>query len=99
MRYNATNWSAVNNAGDYLTVLSNNTNGYFFVGIIWLIGIVITMVSLPFGVESALFAGAFAMITIGSLAWALGVINATLVIAPAVGIILFLILYISWTRR
>lgn len=95
----ATNWSNVTTAYDYLNIPNQNTGGYFWLGMVWMVFIVmlISFISLGVGIEVALLASAFAGLVMVIFLAYVGLVAFGWVLFFA-GILLALFLYILWSR-
>jgi hypothetical protein len=99
MAFNGTNWSAVNNINDLMSAANGPANGYFWTGMLYMIWVVLTILFINLGFEVAVLTSSFICFIIG-----LSLLYANLVslgwgILPFVGIILSIILYITWSTR
>lgn len=94
------NWTNVSSFKDYADVPNTVTSGYFWLGMLWMVYIVlmITFIALGFGIEVALLSstflalvGAIFLVYIGLIAWQWALMF--------VGILLLLFLYIVWSSN
>jgi len=93
----ATNWTAVNDIGSVLQVANTNSGGYFWVGMLFMVYVVLVISMLGMGLETAILAASFAALIIGLI-----LVSMSLVSWPYVaifgGVIVILFLWISYTR-
>lgn len=93
----ATGWENITDVGGILRVANDNTGSYFWVGMLFMIYIVLIISMLGFGIETAILASSFAALIIGLIMVSLGLVS-WVYVASFVGVIIMLILWISYTR-
>lgn len=98
MTLTATNWTNVTNVGALLRVANDNTSGWFYTGILYMVSIIIIITLAPFGIEAGVLAGAFAGIAIGILLVYLGLVSITSV-GVFVGIMFLWFLYLTYSNK
>lgn len=94
----ATNWSSIVTPETFLQIANNNSGGWFWTSMLFMIVAVMLISLLPFGFEAALLGAAFAGFMIGILSTYLGLVAWTWTLMYA-GIIIFMILWIAYARK
>lgn len=61
----AVNWTNVTTMQSFLNLANNETSGWFWLGILGMIGVVLFITLLPFGIYPSFLAAAFASVVIG----------------------------------
>lgn len=93
-----TNWSNITSWGQFLVLPNNNTGGWFWAVMTYLIFAIVLVMSLNFGLETAMLVAAFAGLAISLILLAGGLVS-TWVVGTFVGVILFTAIYIYWSSR
>jgi len=93
----ATNWTSASDMGGVLKLANDNTGGFFWLGMLFMIYVVMVVSMLGFGLETAVLASSFGALIIGLIMVALGLV-AWQYVAGFIGVIILLILWISYTR-
>jgi len=94
----STNWSSIVNPEAFLQIANNNTGGWFWVSMLFMITAVLLISMLPFGFEAAVLAAAFAGFMIGIPMAYLGLVMWNWVLMY-VGIIVLMILWIMYSQK
>jgi hypothetical protein len=92
------NWSNVTDFGQLPALANQTTGNTFWVGMLYMIWIVLILVSIGWGFEVALLTASFLAMVIGILLVYAELISWNYVLS-FVGIILFLFLWIIWKSR
>ena len=95
---NAINWTNVTSWTDYLQVPNTTTGGWFWAVMLWMIFSIITLVMSGYGFETALMIASFICLFLGVLL-ATGGLIAWWVVGTFVGVILFVVLYMEFSKR
>ena len=91
------NWTNVTDLNSMLVMANNNTGGYFWAGILFMIFVVMTITMMGMGIEVAILSSAFVGFILGIILVYMGLVSWTY-LAGFVGIILVLIIWISYAR-
>jgi len=94
----ATNWTNVTDWKGALAVANDNTGGWYWAAILFMIFIVSFISMLGFGVEASLLGAAFSSLMIGILLVYLGLVGWTWV-AISVGVLITTFLWIMYSRN
>jgi len=93
-----TNFTNVTSWNGLLRVANDNTSGFFWTGILYMLFIVATLLFAPFNFEVGLLAGAFLGLMSGIFLSYMGLVDWKNVLV-FVALILFEIIYIQWKQR
>jgi len=94
----ATNWTNITTPATFLQIANDNTGGWFWVSMLFMISAVLLISMLPFGFLAALLGAAFAGLMIGIPLAYLGLVGWTWVVM-FIGIIVFTILWVMYSQR
>lgn len=92
------NWTNITDFGDLPSAANTASNGFFWMGMNFMIYIVLLLVLLYFGFEVAILGASFATLIIGLMLVYSGLLNWTYLMIP-VGVILATFLYIIWSSQ
>lgn len=92
------NWSNFTSWSNYMEVPNTVTGGWFWAVMLWMIFAIITLVLSGYGFEVSLMIASFICLLIGVLLAAGGLI-AWWVVGSFVGVILFIVLYMEFSKR
>lgn len=90
------NWTAINNVNDLLGAV-NQTTGWFWTTMVWLVATVILIVLLPFGFESAVLATCFIGLILSIFLLSMGLVQFIYTTAIFAAVMLLVLLYIAFT--
>ena len=91
-----TNWTNVSNYQGVLESANNNSGGWFWTAVVWLVFLVLTISFSAFGIEIALLAGCFITLVISLFLVYVGLVSfQTFLIF--VGILILEFIYIMWS--
>jgi hypothetical protein len=94
----ATNWTNITSPETFLQIANDNTSGYFWASMLFMLSTVLLISMLPFGFEAALLAAAFAALMVGIPMVYLGLVSWTWVVVYA-GVIVTMILWIMYSQK
>lgn len=94
----AINWTNMTTLADIPQAANTATNGSFWVGIMYMLWIILILLLINYGLEVALLTSSFLAMIIGLLL-VYGNLVAWQWILPFVGVMLFMFLYITWTNQ
>lgn len=94
----AVNWSNVTDFGQLPTEANNASNGSFWVGMFYMLWVILILLFIGFGFEVAMVVASFIMISIGLL-MVYGGLMAWPHLVTVVGVLLFMFLYIIWSSK
>lgn len=100
MAYNYTNWSAINNMGDFLGVANANTGGWFWTAMnlmVWFV-LMITMAG-GFGFEAGLFTASFICLLVGILLSYMGLASTLWAVGPYLAVIIIEMAIVIWKNK
>jgi hypothetical protein len=95
---NAINWSNISDFGQIPAAANTATNGSFWVGILYMIWVILILLTIAYGFEVAIVVSSFAALIIGLLMVYAGLV-AWEWIMTFVGILIFMFLYIIWSSN
>lgn len=90
------NWSNVTDFNQIPAAANTASNGSFWVGMLYMIWIILILLTLGFGFEVAMLVSSFASLIIGLLLVYAGLV-AWKWVMTFVGVLLFMFLYIIWS--
>lgn len=90
------NWSNVTDLGQVPAQANVASGGSFWVGMLYMMWIILIMLTLGFGFEVAILVSSFAMLVIGILMVYAGLV-AWQWVTTFVGVLVFMFLYIVWS--
>ncbi len=91
------NWSNITDLGQLPGAANTASGGSFWVGMLYMIWIILIFLTISFGFEVALLTSSFAALVLGLLMVYAGLIAWEWVIV-FVGVLLFMFFYIIWSR-
>jgi hypothetical protein len=90
------NWTGVIDPSTLLVMANTNTGGYFWLGILFMIYVVLIIAFIPFGVEASILTSSFVGLVLGIFLVYMSLIGWKWLLF-FVGIILFMFIYIVWS--
>ena len=93
-----TNWSNITTPETFLQIANDNTGGWFWVSMLFMICTVLCISLLPFGFEAALLAAAFAGLMIGIPMAYMGLVGWSWVVMYS-GVVVVMMLWIMYTQK
>jgi len=94
----STNWSSIISPETFLQIANDNSGGWFWASMLFMITSVLLISLLPFGFEAAVLAAAFAGFMIGIPMAYLGLVMWEYILIY-VGIIVLMILWIMYSQK
>lgn len=92
------NWSNISDLGQLPAAANTATSGSFWVGILYMIWIILLLLTIAYGFEVAIIVSSFAALILGLL-MVYGGLVAWEWITTFVGILIFMFLYIIWSGQ
>ncbi len=92
------NWTNVTDLGQLPAAANTATSGYFWSGMLYMLWIIIIMVLIGYGFETAILVASFLMLILAFFLTYAGLVS-WLVVVQFIGIIFFMYLYILWSAR
>jgi len=92
------NWTNVTDFGQIPAVANEASNNTFWVGMLYMMWVIMFLALIGYGWEVAIMVSAFASMIIGLLLVYAGLVGWTYMLT-FVGIVLFMALYITWTSK
>lgn len=90
------NWSNITDLGQVPAAANTASSGSFWVGMLYMMWVILLMLTLTFGFEVAILTSSFVMLVVGILMVYAGLIAWQWVLT-FVGILIFMFLYIIWS--
>jgi hypothetical protein len=94
----ATNFSNVTSVTDLMNIPNNNTGGMFWTVILYMIWIVMTLIFISYGLQTAILTSTFVGLVLGIFLVYMGLISWGKVLWMF-GLMLFTIIYLSWKNN
>jgi len=93
----AINWSNITDFGQVPAAANTASDGSFWVGMLYMIWIILILLTISYGFEVALLVSSFASLVIGLLLVYAGLV-AWEWVTVFVGVLIFMFFYIMWSR-
>ena len=93
---NVTNWTAVTDTASFLGLANTTTGGWFWIGMLFMVFVVLGISLLKFGFEAAILSSGFATLVIGMMFAYMGLIGWSWILM-ILGILLVVMLWIGYS--